>query len=60
MEAWPFEREAVGRLTLRPRGLSKQVISRVLSTLNGVTPIITLLKTYLLSPMGLQVGRLRV
>ena len=42
--------------TWRPRGLSKWVISRVLSTLNGVTLIITLLITDLLSPLGLQVG----
>ena len=39
----------------RPRGLSKWVISRVISTLNGVTLIITLLITDLLSPLGLQV-----
>ena len=41
--------------TWRPRGLSKWVISRVISTLNGVTLILTLLTTYLLSPLGLQV-----
>ena len=29
--------------TWRPRGLSKQVISTVISTLNGATKIITLL-----------------
>ena len=34
--------------TWRPRGLSKWVISRVISTLNGVTLIITLLITDLL------------
>ena len=42
-------------LTWRPRGLSKWVISRVISTLNGATLIITLLITDLLSPLGLQV-----
>ena len=42
-------------ITWRPRALSKWVISRVLSTLNGVTLIITLLITDLLSPRGLQV-----
>ena len=36
--------------TWRTRGLSKWVISRVISTLNGVTLIITLLITDLLSP----------
>ena len=41
--------------TWRTRGLSKWVISRVISTLNGVTLIITLLITDLLSPLGLQV-----
>ena len=41
--------------TWRPRGLSKWVISRVISTVNGVTLIITLLITELLSPLGLQV-----
>ena len=41
--------------TWRPRGLSKWVISRVISTLNGVSLIITLLITDLLSPLGLQV-----
>ena len=41
--------------TWRPRGLSKWVISRVVSTLNGVTLMITLLITDLLSPLGLQV-----
>ena len=41
--------------TWRPRGLSKWVISRVISTLNGDTPIITLLITDLLSLLGLQV-----
>ena len=30
----------------RPRGLSKWVISRIISTLNGVTLIITLLITH--------------
>ena len=40
----------------RPWGLSKWVISRVISTLNGVTLIITLLITDLLSPLGLQVN----
>ena len=34
---------------------SKWVISRVISTLNGVTLIITLLMTDLLIPLGLQV-----
>ena len=43
------------RATWRPWGLSKWVISRVLSTLNGVTLTITLLITDLLSPPGLQV-----
>ena len=42
--------------TSRPRGLSKRVISRVISTLNGVTRIkISLLIADLLSPLGLQV-----
>ena len=41
--------------TWRGRGLSKEVISRVTSTLNGVTPIITLLMNDLLSPLPLQV-----
>ena len=41
--------------TWRPRGLSKWVISRVISTLNGVGLLITLLITDLLSPLGLQV-----
>ena len=41
--------------TWRPRGLSKWVISRVISTLNGVTLITTLIITDLLSPLGLQV-----
>ena len=44
------------RVTWWPRGLSRWVISRVISTLNGVTLIITLLVTDLLSPLGLQVG----
>ena len=44
------------RRTWRPRGLSKWVISRVISTLNGVALIITLLITDLLSPLGLQEG----
>ena len=39
-----------------PRGFSKWVIGRVISTLNGVTLIITLLITDLLSLLGLQVG----
>ena len=43
----------------RPRGLSKWVISRVISTLNGVTLIITLPITDLLRTRGLQVGILR-
>ena len=43
--------------TWRVRGLSKWVISRVVSTLNGVTLIKTLLITDLLSPLGLQVTR---
>ena len=38
--------------TWSPRGLSKWVISRVISTLNGVTLLITLLITDLLSPSG--------
>ena len=42
--------------TWRPRGLSKWVISRVISTLNGVPLVITLLITDLLSPLGLQLG----
>ena len=41
--------------TWRPRGLSKWVISRVISTLNLVTLTITLLIKGLLSPLGLQV-----
>ena len=40
----------------RPRRLSKWVISRVVSILNGATLDITLLITHLLSPLGLQVG----
>ena len=35
--------------------LVSKVISRVISTLHGVTPIITLLINYLLSPLTLQV-----
>ena len=46
------------RVAWRPRGLSKWVISRVISTLNGVTLVITLLITDLLSPLGLQVSAL--
>ena len=45
-----------GCIAWRPRGLSKWVISRVISTLNGVILIITLLITDLVSPPGLQVG----
>ena len=45
----------IGQSTWRPRELSKWVISRVISTLNGVTLIITLLITDLVSPPGLQV-----
>ena len=44
------------RFTWRGRGLSKSFISRVII---GVTPfrvLITLLVTYLLSPLPLQVG----
>ena len=37
---------------MEAQGLSKWVISRVLSTLNGVTLLITLLITDLLSPLG--------
>ena len=40
-------------LTWRSRGLSKQVTSRVISALNGVNPMITLLITDLRSPLGL-------
>ena len=47
-------------LLWRPRGLSKWVISRVIRTRNGVTPMITLLITDLLSPLGLQVGGFRI
>ena len=36
--------------------LVSKVISRVISTLNGVTPIITLLINDLLSPLALQVS----
>ena len=43
-----------GETTWRPRGLSKWVISRLTRTLNGVTLLITLLITDLLSPLGLQ------
>ena len=39
----------------KPRGLSEWVISRVIRTLNGVARIITLLRTELLFPLGLQV-----
>ena len=42
-------------ITWRGRGLSKQVISRVIRTLNEVTPTITLLINDLLSPLPLQV-----
>ena len=49
-------RGSISVATCRPRGLSKWVISRVISTLNGITLIITLLITDLLSPLGLQVG----
>ena len=41
-------------ITWRPRALSKWIISRVLSTLNGVTLIITLPITDLLGPLGLR------
>ena len=41
-----------GRGNWRPRGLSKSAISRVISTLNGVTLMITLLITDVLSPPG--------
>ena len=37
--------------TQGPRGLSKSVMSRVISTLNGITPTKTLLATDLLSPL---------
>ena len=37
----------------RPRGLSKQVICRAISTLKGINPFITLLITDLPSPLGL-------
>ena len=40
----------------RGGGLSKQVINRVISTLNGLTPIVTLLINDLLSPLALQVS----
>ena len=49
-------RTRVKRLTWRGRGLSKSFISRVII---GVTPfrvLITLLISYLLSPLPLQVG----
>ena len=39
-----------------PGDLSKWLISRAKSTLNGVTLVITLLITDLLRPLGLQVG----
>ena len=38
-------------------GLSKQVIMRVISPVSGVILIITYLYPYLLSPLGLQVGK---
>ena len=43
-----------GFATWRPRGLSKWAKSRAISTLHGVTLVITLLITYLLSPLGPQ------
>ena len=55
----PYVRHSeLGRMTStwRPRRLSKWFISRVISALNGVTLITTLLITDLLSPLGLQEG----
>ena len=42
--------------TWRPRGLSKPVISRVIIGLAPLRALITLLVTYLLSSLGLQVN----
>ena len=47
---------AVEISTWRRRGLSKWAISRVMSTLNGVTLTITLRISDLLSRLGFQVG----
>ena len=41
-------------------GGAEDLVSRVVSTLNGVTPITTLLITHLLSPLPFQVRRFRV
>ena len=54
---WGVGSSRVG--TWRPRGLSRSVLSRVVSTPNGVTLIIALLITDLLSPLGLQVWAAR-
>ena len=43
-------------LTWRGRGLSKSFISRVIIGVTPVRVLITLLITYLLSPLPLQVG----
>ena len=45
--------------TWRPRGLSKWVISRVIIRVTPFKVLITLLITHLLSPLGLQVLRVR-
>ena len=44
------------RLTWRPRGLSKSVVSRVITGVSPFRVLITLLITYLRSPRGLEVG----
>ena len=43
-------------LTWRPRGLNNSVVSRVIIRVTPFRVLITVLITYLLSPMGLEVG----
>ena len=43
------------RATWRPRGLSKSVVSRVISRVTPFRVLVTLLITHLLRPLGLQV-----
>ena len=52
-----MDQKALGfRVYLTGRGLSKLVISRVIIRVTPFRPLITLLITYLLSPLPLQVG----
>ena len=53
MQALRFRGLGYGGGLLRGPG---DFVSRVISTLDGVTPIITLLRTDLQSPLNLQVG----